>query len=59
MVECNNIILDGKGFTLKAMSGWSELVAINLTASNVTIRDFNIEFYGVGVLGAWKNNTRS
>jgi parallel beta-helix repeat protein len=57
VVECNNIILDGKGFSSKGMSGWSELVSINLTASNVTVKNFNIANYGLGILGAWNNNT--
>ncbi len=57
VVECNNIVLDGKGFTSKSMSGWSEQVAVNLTASNVTVRNFNFANYGLGILGAWDNNT--
>jgi parallel beta-helix repeat protein len=57
VVECNNIILDGRGFSSKGMSGWSELVSINLTASNVTVKNFNITNYGVGILGAWNHNT--
>lgn len=57
VVECSNIILDGKGFSMQAMSGWSELVAINLTCTNVTVCNFNITNYGVGVLGTWNNNT--
>ena len=57
VVECNSIVLDGKGFASKSMSGWSEQIAINLTASNVTVRNFNFANYGIGILGAWNNNT--
>ncbi len=56
VVECNNIILDGAGFSSTAMSGWSEIVAINLTATNVTVKNFNIANYGIGILGAWNHN---
>ena len=59
VVECNNIILDGKGFTSEGISGWSTLIAINLTASNVTVRNFNITHWGVGILGAWDHNSIS
>jgi parallel beta-helix repeat protein len=57
-VQCNNIILDGAGFVLKGPTGWvSGLFAINLTCSNVTVRNFNIiGFYEVGILGAYNSN---
>src|SRR5690606_26785097 len=56
IVECSNIVLDGKGFISEGISGWSTLIAINLTASNVTVRNFNITNWGVGILGTWDHN---
>lgn len=58
VVQCNDIVLDGRGFTLQGASGWvSGLDAINLTCSNVTVQNFNIiGFWEVGVLGAYNSN---
>jgi parallel beta-helix repeat protein len=58
IVQCNNIILDGKGFTLQGPKGWvSGLCAINLTCTNTTIQNFNIVgFWEVGVLGNYNGN---
>ena len=59
-VECNHIILDGKGFTHQGGStSWvGGTVAINLTCSDVTVKNFRIVgFWEVGVLGAWNGNT--
>ena len=57
-VICNNVVLDGSGFTLKGPTGWvSGLGAINLTCSNVTVRNFNIVgFFEAGILGAYNGN---
>ncbi len=57
VVECNNIVLDGEGFTSEGISGWSTLIAINLTATNVTVRNFQITNWGVGILGVYDHNT--
>ena len=66
VVLCNNIVLDGEGFVLQGAGGWAPGVtgteaasAINLTCSNVTVRNFNILGWEVGVLGAWNGNTIS
>jgi parallel beta-helix repeat protein len=58
IVQCNDIVLDGAGFILKGPTGWvSGLCAINLTCSNVTVRNFNIiGFWEVGILGAYNGN---
>jgi parallel beta-helix repeat protein len=64
VVECNNIVLDGAGFTLRGAGGWGmpgvageeSTPAINLTCSNVTVRSFNIVGWKVGVLGAFNDN---
>ena len=59
IIQCNNIILDGKGFTIQGPIGWvSGLCAINLTCTNTTVQNFNIVgFWEVGVLGNYNGNT--
>ena len=57
VVECNSIILDGGGFTLQGESQWGTPAAINLTCTNVTVENFNIVAWEVGILGAFNNNT--
>jgi len=59
IVECNNIILDGKGYILQGPTGWvSGLCAINLTCTNTTVQNFNIiGFWEVGILGNYNGNT--
>jgi parallel beta-helix repeat protein len=59
IVRCNNIILDGKGYTLQGPTGWvSGLCAINLTCTNTTVQNFNIVgFWEVGILGNYNGNT--
>ncbi len=59
VVECNHIVLDGGGYTLKGAGGWVDgLNAINLTCSDVTVQHFRIiGFWESGILGAWNNNT--
>jgi hypothetical protein len=59
IIQCNSIILDGKGFTLKGPISWvSGLCAINLTCTNTTVQNFNIAgFWEVGVLGNYNGNT--
>jgi len=59
VVQCNNILLDGAGFILKGPTGWVDgLCAINLTCSNVTVRNFNIiGFWEVGILGVYNGNS--
>jgi parallel beta-helix repeat protein len=63
VVLCNNIVLDGSGFALQGAGGWAPGVAgaetasaINLTCTNVTIRNFNILGWETGVLGAYSGN---
>jgi hypothetical protein len=57
-VTCNNVVLDGSGFTLRGPTGWVDGIgAINLTCSNVTVRNFNIiGFWEAGILGAYNGN---
>jgi hypothetical protein len=67
VVQCNNIVVDGEGFVLQGAGGWGTpgiagieaIPAINLTCSNVTVRNFNILGWEVGVLGAYNGNTIS
>jgi hypothetical protein len=57
-VKCNNVVFDGSGFTLRGPTGWvSGIGAINLTCSNVTVKNFNIVgFWEAGILGAYNYN---
>lgn len=54
VVERNNIVIDGKGYHL---IGTNSGYAISLTTSNVTIKNFHIYEWEVGVLGPFNNNT--
>ena len=58
-VTCNNVVLDGSGFTLHGPTGWvNGIGAINLTCSNVTVKNFNIVgFWEAGITGAYNGNT--
>jgi parallel beta-helix repeat protein len=58
-VTCSNVVLDGSGFTLHGTTGWvSGISAINLTCSNVTVKNFNIVgFWEAGILGVYNGNT--
>ena len=61
----NNIVIDGEGFVLQGAGGWGTpgvagleaTSAINLTCSNVTVSNFNINGWEVGVLGSYNDNT--
>jgi len=54
IVERNNIIVDGAGYTLEGM----ELgLALNLTTSNATIKNIHIINWDAGILGVYTNNT--
>lgn len=57
MVEKNNIILDGQGFILQgsAICVFGQ-AAINLTCTNVTVTNFHIIGWPVGVLGVFDGN---
>lgn len=65
VVECNNIVVDGGGFTLQGAGGWGvagvagkeSSAAINLTCSNVTIENFNIKGWEVGIYLPFNDNT--
>lgn len=67
VVQCNTIVIDGAGFALQGAGGWGTpgvagteaTPAINLTCSNVTVRNFKILGWEVGVLGAYNSNTIS
>ena len=52
----NNIVLDGQGFTLNSEDS-SNQAAVNLTCSEVTITNFQITGWLVGVLGVFDGNT--
>jgi hypothetical protein len=65
VIESNNIVVDGGGFTLQGAGGWGAAgvagkessAAINLTCSNVTIQNFKITGWEVGIYCPYNNNT--
>lgn len=58
IVERNNIVLDGQGFTLQGRGFKADgSVAIKLTCTNVTVVNFQISGWEVGILGVFDNNT--
>ncbi|MCL1977494.1 MAG: hypothetical protein FWG55_05275 [Candidatus Bathyarchaeota archaeon] len=56
-IRKNNIILDGANHTLKAPHGSNSDAAISLKASNITVTNFHIDGWMVGIYGAYNNNT--
>ena len=54
VVERNGIIIDGNGYSLQG-SGYG--CALNLTTSNVTVKNIHILGWDIGILGAFNNNT--
>jgi parallel beta-helix repeat protein len=54
VVETNNIVVDGSGFTLQGSGGG---VAVNLTCSNVIVQNMKMVHWAAGVLGVFDNNT--
>jgi hypothetical protein len=56
IVERNNIVLDGQGFTLQGNGSLNNQAAINLTCIGVTVEHFHINGWQVGVLGNFDSN---
>jgi hypothetical protein len=59
VVLCDNIVLDGDGFTLQGPNGWPTPAGINLTCTGVTVENFVVKCWEVGILGAYDGNTIS
>ncbi len=59
VVLCNNIILDGGGFTLQGPEEWPTPAGINLTCTGVTVKNFVVKYWEVGILGAYDGNVIS
>jgi parallel beta-helix repeat protein len=55
VVERNNIVVNGSGYTLDGVGGWTGWTGIDLTGrSNVTIKNMKIKDFKIGV---WLNST--
>lgn len=54
VIEKNDITLDGAGYMLE---GHKASIGINLTATNVTVKNIQITDWNTGILGAYNNNT--
>lgn len=58
VVERNDIVIDGQGFTLQGRGFEADgSVAIKLTCTNVTVANFHISGWQVGIQGFFDNNT--
>lgn len=56
VVEKNGIVLDGQGFTIQGAGATNKQAAINLTCTGVTVKNFVVDSWQVGVLGVFDNN---
>ncbi len=56
IVEKSNLVLDGQGFTIQGASYTNNQAAINLTCIGVTVKNFVVANWQVGVLGVFDNN---
>jgi hypothetical protein len=57
-IQCNNIILDGAGFNLQGPGREKyNIAAVNMACTNVTVFNFHIFDWNIGVLGTYDNNT--
>jgi len=56
VVEKNNIVLDGQGYSIQGTGAANGQVAINLTCTAITVKNFHINGWQVGILGAFDNN---
>ena len=59
VVLCDNIVLDGDGFTLQGPNGWPTPAGINLTCTGVTVENFVVKCWEVGILGEYNGNNIS
>ena len=50
----NSIVVDGGGY---ALEGAGSGIAVNITCSNVTVKNLQIVNWEVGILGAYNNNS--
>jgi len=56
VIERSNIVLDGQGFTLQGSGYLNNQAAINLTSSNVTVKNLRITGWQIGILGFFDGN---
>ena len=56
VLERNSVVFDGGGYVLEGAKGG---IALNVTCSNVTVRNIVAVNWEVGILGAYNNNSIS
>ncbi len=56
VVEKNNIVLDGQGFTVQGSGTTNNQAAISLKCAGVTVENFRVIGWQVGVLGVYDEN---
>lgn len=54
VLESNNIVFDGRGY---ALEGSATLIGLNITCSNVTVRNLAVLNWDAGILGVYNNVT--
>jgi hypothetical protein len=57
VVLANDIVIDGANHALAGLGSKQNKIALNLTATNVTVQNLHIINWKAGILGAWNNNT--
>jgi hypothetical protein len=55
-IEKNNIVLDGQGFTMQGSGTINNQAAISLKCTGVTVQNFRVIGWQVGVLGVYDGN---
>jgi hypothetical protein len=55
-IEKNNIMLDGQGFTIQGSGTINNQAAISLKCTGVTVQNFCVRGWQVGVLGVYDSN---
>ena len=56
IVEKNNIVLDGQGFTVQGSGATNNQAAISLKCTGVTVENFRVIGWQVGILGVYDSN---
>jgi hypothetical protein len=56
IVERNNIVLDGRSFTVQGNGVGNNQAAIYMACTGVTVKNFRLQEWQVGILGVYDNN---
>ena len=56
VIEKSNIVLDGQGFTIQGTEDFNDQVGITLLCSHVTVTNFYVSGWQIGVRGVYDSN---